>query len=262
MSPDAPPVDPLAAKPAPQGHDSTDRPPVSAGRRPSPLSVTAITLAGTGTVLGITLLWAFVALPVSLAGVVCAFVARRRVKSLGLPTHPVDTVAMTLGMVAVVLSLSSLLAVPLLRGQLADVNDGVQDDLRSVEHSFRGSIDALDRTMTRNVDHSARALRRDFASLEKNSKEELSQVESQLHSLVQQLQTDVSKDLERLTNSSRSELAELERSLREDDRLYVGQLRSLEQTVRTEASRLQAQINTLQAEIDRIEKELENLGAG
>lgn len=255
MSPSAPPSDPTSALPAVPDDDPTGRDVHrTVGLRPSPLSLTALTLAGTGALLGITLLWAFVALPVSIAAVVCALLARRPARRVGLPAHPVETVAVTLGMVAVVLSLSSLLAVPLLRNELVDVNDGVQEDLRSVERSFRGSVDALDRTMTRNVDVSARSLRRDFDSLERNSKEELAQVESQLRALLDQVQADVRTDLENVTTNSRAELGELERSLREDDRAYVEQLRSLQDSVRSEAARMQAQI-------DRIEEILERIGA-
>ena len=144
----------------------------------SGLAVASLVLGATSVVLGVTLIWFFLALPLGLAAIVCAVLERRRTRErFGRTSGGIVTAGMVLGCIAIPLSFGGLVVVPQLQGAVEETIDLTQEDvskdLTSVERSFNKSVDDLDRTLSDNVDESTASLESDFKGLEKTSQDEL-----------------------------------------------------------------------------------------
>lgn len=226
-------------------HDDVSGGAPEGDRAASTLSLVALTVAAVAVPLGATLLWSFVALPLALVAAGCALLDVRRSRRSGGRRSGATVVALALAVIAVVVSAGSLAAVPLVKDQLDDANGGVRADLRSVERSFRGAVDDLDRTLTRNVDVSTASLRRDFDRLERTTGSALAQTSDRVDRMLTQLEADYRADLRSEMESVRTDLRELERSLREDDRAYVDELRRLQEFVRSELARLESGVDAV-----------------
>lgn len=192
-----------------------------------------------GVLLGATLVWFFLALPLGLAALACGALERRSTRRrFGRPAGGVVTAGLVLGSVSILVSVGGLLVIPRVEGfverTIALTQRDVSTDLESLERSFGDSVDSLDETLTKNVDTSTRSLRRDFEGLEQSSAATLERLERELNATVASVEDATARDLERL-----------EASVSDD-------LRSLEQTT-------DADMAAALARIDRLERELAEL---
>ncbi len=232
---------------------SSALPPRERATRPAgPLAVAALVLGVTAALLGATLVWFFLALPLGGAAIVCALVERRHTRrTTGETAGGIVTAAMVLGSIAIVLSLGGLLVIPRIQGSVEETIDmtqtDVSKDLRSVEKSFNQSVDDLDTTLSNNVDESTQSLESDFASLEESSSEELSQVEERLRAIVKELERSTGSDLVELERATTAELDGFEASLREDLSTAEARAGDVERRLTAEITAIEARLAELEA---------------
>ncbi len=209
---------------APPAHGATgtelppsERPVAPAGG----MAIAALVLGTMGAVLGATLVWFFLALPLGLAAIACGTVERRRTRRrTGGPAGGIVTAGMVLGGISILLSLAGLAVIPRVEGaaeRLIDTTQGdVRSDLEELEDAFGATVDRLDRTLTDNVETSTNSLERDFEGLERSSAEELTQLEDRVSEIIESVERTTGEDLSSIETALAEDLASLEAAVRED----------------------------------------------
>lgn len=217
----------------------------------SGLGVASLVLGAIAVVLGVTLVWFFLALPLGLAAIVCALVERRTTRRRdGRPAGGIVTAGLVLGAVAVPLSFGGLLVIPQLEGAVEHTigltQRDVSEDLDSVERSFSDSVDDLDTTLSENVDQSAAALKSDFEGLESSSQKELREVEDRVGGIIAELERTSGADLDEVEQAVRSDLTELEAAIRDDIAAVNGRVAAAEERARAELDALDDRVRSLE----------------
>lgn len=221
---------------APPAHDPagselppSERPVAPAGG----LAIAALVLGTMGAVLGATLVWFFLALPLGLAAVVCGAVERRRTRRrTGGPAGGIVTAGMVLGGVSILLSLAGLAVIPRIEGAaqrlIGITQDDVRTDLEELEASFGATVDRLDETLTNNVETSTDSLERDFEGLERSSAEELAQLEDRVTAIIESVERTTGEDLSSIEAALSEDLASLEAAVDSDVRAVTSRVDEFE----------------------------------
>ena len=224
---------------APTTHDSagsvlppSERPVAPAGG----LAIASLVLGTMGAVLGATLIWFFLALPLGLAAVVCGILERRRTRRrTGGSAGGIVTAGMVLGGISILLSLAGLAVIPRIEGAaqrlIGITQDDVRTDLEELEASFGATVDRLDETLTNNVETSTDSLERDFEGLERSSDQELTQLEDRVTAIVESVERTTGEDLSSIEAALTEDLASLEAAVDSDVRAVTGRVDEFERQV-------------------------------
>lgn len=207
------------------------------------LAIAALVLGTMGAVLGATLVWFFLALPLGIAAIVCGGLERRHTRRrTGGSAGGIVTAGMVLGGISILLSLAGLAVIPRVEGaaeRLIDTTQGdVRSDLEELEAAFGETVDRLDQTLTDNVETSTDSLERDFEGLERSSAEELTQLEDRVSAIIESVERTTGEDLSSIETALAEDLASLETAVRQDITAVTDRVDELERQlaqVRTSA---------------------------
>lgn len=204
------------------------------------LALVALVLGIAGTVLGITVLWFFAAIPIGLAAVVVGVLALRRPQTERHRTRAV--LGTVLGCVALVLGVLGAIFVPPLlhRANVA---------LSNVEQDLTSDIDRIDDSLARDVDRIDTTVSRDLRRLERENKEDLLQFEQAAAAALDKLEQQVAKIEKDLTAQERADITRLEQALRTD-------LRELEASLRATDTVQHEMVAAIEARVKALEKQL------
>jgi hypothetical protein len=219
--------------------DGPARAPSATGEGAS-LALVALVLGIAGTVLGVTVVWFFAAIPLGVAAMTTGWLARRRPLTDHHRTRAV--LGAVLGLVALLLGVLGAIFLPpiLHRADLA---------LSNAETDLTSNIDQVDSSLSRDVDRLDTTVSRDLRRLERRNRDDLLQFEAATGATLDRLEARIGAteknfsaqekaDLARLEQQLRADLATLEQSLRGADTDLYGQVAALEARVRALEARL------------------------
>jgi hypothetical protein len=225
----APPARPDPVR-EPEGAEPTDQ----AGANAASLALVALVLGIAGTVLGVTVVWFFAAIPLGLAACVTGWLALRRPQTEHHRTRAV--LGLVLGLVALLLGVLGAIVVPPLLERadtaLSNAETDVNANIRQVDSSVSSDVDRLDRTMSRDLDRLERKNKDDLLQFEAATGDTLTRLEQRIAATEKNLTAQEKADLTRLEQQLRADLAALEVSLRGTDATVQSDLARLEERVR------------------------------
>jgi hypothetical protein len=182
------------------------------------LSLFALALGLAGTVLGVTVVWFFAAIPLGVAAVVTGCLALKRPQ---IGNHRSRAVLGTvLGVVAMLLGVLSAILLPLVLHRADVALTGARDDITAqidrVDSSLTGDVDRLDGTISRELRQLERQNHRELTQFERTSAAGLRRLERRLEAAERHLSAQ-SADFARLERQLRVELAALATSMKGAD---------------------------------------------
>jgi hypothetical protein len=182
------------------------------------IALFALALGVAGTLLGVTVVWFFAAIPLGLAAVIVGALALR-----GSPVGRARSRAVlgiALGSVALLLGTLSAILVPLAidraDGALTRARDDVYAQMDQVDSSLASDVDRLDGTITREMRELERQNHRELGQFEETSTAALRQFERRMAAAEKNLPAQQKLDLARLERQLRTELAALNTGMRND----------------------------------------------
>jgi F0F1-type ATP synthase membrane subunit b/b' len=244
------------ARPVAGGPEQSDGAPggpstvVAAGDQPSrSLPLVALVLGIAGVALGLTAIWFFAAIPTGAAAVVVGGISLVRLQGVVDPRARGRAVIGTvLGAVAVLLGVMGAIFLPQAMDRMDRFLDSVQadvnDDVALINSGLQRDVDQLDRTLTRDLKRFEAENRRDLRQLEDRSTRALEELEQKLGA-----------DVAGLSRAARQDLTQLEQRLRTD-------VHALDAALRGTESSLRADLASLTARVERLERDLAAAGDG